>query len=103
LLLEFMNRETQVVEQINNLRNLRLNLEETKRGIELQHLEVNYQLNEAKRKFGIDSTLFNQNALTENEYYQSRNNLDYLTKREKQLTESMRRESKNREQQLSRI
>ncbi len=103
LMLDYMNRETQIIEQINNLRNTRLNIEDNKRNLNDQLIDVQYNYGEAVRQYKIDSSLFVQGVIAGDTYQQSRNNLNYLVKKEQLLEESMRREAQNRQQQLSRI
>lgn len=103
LMLDYMNRETQIIEQINNLRNTRLSIEENKRATADQLIDVQYQLNEAERQYTMDSSLFAQAVISEDEFLDSRNNTVYLRKKENQLKESMAYESRNRQLQLGRI
>ncbi len=103
LMLDYMNRETQIIEQINNLRNTRLNIEDNKRMLNDQLIDVQYNFGESVRQYKIDSSLFAKGVIAGDAYQQSLNNLNYLVKKEKLLEESMRREAQNRQQQLSRI
>lgn len=103
LMLDYMNRETQVIEQINNLRNTRLSIEENTRATSDQLIDVEYQLNEAIRQLKMDSSLYLNEVISQDEYLSSKNNTDYLRKKAKFLRESIEYESQNRKQQLKRI
>lgn len=103
LLLDYMNRETQIIEQINNLRNTRLSIEENKRANSDQLIDVEFQLRESERKFKMDSVLYHDAVISADEFYQSQNNTNYLREKAAFLRESMQYESQNRQVQLDRI
>jgi HlyD family secretion protein len=103
LMLDYMNRETQIIEQINNLRNTRLTMEQNQRMLNDQLLDVQYQKREAERRYLLDSGLYVDAVIAEQQWLDSRNNYFYLEDKEKLLIESIERESQNREWQLDRI
>ncbi len=103
LMLDYMNRETQIIEQINNLRNTRLTIEENKRNTADQLIDVQYQLDEAERQYTMDSALYAQHVISQDEFLDSRNNTIYLRKKEKNLEDNMAYEARNRQLQLARI
>jgi HlyD family secretion protein len=86
LQLDFLQKETQAFDLINNLQNARNNLENNKVNRLNQLAEIEYQLNEAKRNFDLNEKLYRQQLLSDFEYSQFKNN--YLfQKRKKELTE----------------
>lgn len=101
--LDFMNRETQIIEQINNLRSTRISLDQNKRQVQEQLLEVNYQLLEQKRIFSIDSVLFRDGAIARGDYDESKNQLIYLMNRLSLLQERKETDEAYRQSQLHRI
>ncbi len=101
--LDFMNRETQIIEQINNLRSTRISLDQNKRQVQEQLLEVNYQLTEQYRLFGIDSVLHSEGAIARADYDESRNQLNYLMQRLSLLKERKVTDERYRQSQLQRI
>jgi HlyD family secretion protein len=103
LMLDFMNRETQIIEQVNNLRNTRLSLEENKRLLEQQWNQTSFDLKEAKLQFSADSGLFADSAIAVNEYKSSRNRLNFLKDQAQLMMISMKREAEKRELQLNSI
>lgn len=103
LMLDFMNRETQIIEQINNLRNTRLALEENKRILAQQYNQTLFDFKESKQQFIADSILRNGSAIAENSFVSSKNRFYFLTQQLELLNESRLREASNREFQLKQI
>ncbi|MCT4623863.1 MAG: HlyD family efflux transporter periplasmic adaptor subunit [Schleiferiaceae bacterium] len=103
MMLDFMNRETQIVEQINNLRSTRINLDQTKRQIEEQIVDIRYQLSEQKRQFAIDTNLFLDEVISETEFKASQAQLHYLEKKMKLLQERHETDEQYRLSQIHRI
>lgn len=101
--LDFMNRETQIIEQINNLRSTRISLDQNKRQVQEQLLEVNYLLREQKRQFGIDSALCRDGAIARADFDESKNQLKYLKERLRLLKERKVTDEAYRQSQLHRI
>jgi HlyD family secretion protein len=86
LQLDFLQKETQAFDLINNLQNARNNLENNKVNRLNQLAEIDFQLNEAKRNFELNEKLFKQKLISDVEYSQFKNNYDFQ-KRKKELTE----------------
>lgn len=103
LMLDFMNRETQIVEQINNLRNTRLIIEQNKRALSDQLIDQVYQLREAQRQFRIDSTLYGDSAISRNDYEASRNAVHYLRQKRNFTRANIQKEEAIQDAQLHRI
>lgn len=103
LQLDFMQRETQIVEQMNNLRNIRITLELNKRQLEDQLLQLDAELIRVERQFKIDSRLFDEKVIPVIDFENSRTQYQMLVKRRKLLQESQQRENDFRSSQLHRI
>lgn len=103
LSLDFMNRETQIVEQINNLRSTRISLDQTKRQVQEQMLDVDFQLKETERQWKIDSSLVGRGVISVDEFKSSTNDLHYLRERKKLLNERYTTDEKYRQSQLHNI
>lgn len=101
--LDFMNRETQIIEQINNLRSTRITLDQNKRQVQEQLLEVEYLLKERKRQYSIDSTLYAEGAIAKSDYDESYNQLLFLNQRADLLRERKSTDEAYRQSQLQRI
>ena len=103
LMLDFMNRETQIIEQINNLRTTRLTIEQNKRTLNDQLIDIDYQLKEAERQFRMDSTLYRDSVIAGNQFEASRNNIQYLRQKRAFTKRNIDREEAIQESQLTRI
>lgn len=103
LMLDFMNRETQIIEQINNLRNTRLNLEQNKRVMNNDLIDLDYRLLEAKRQYALDSGLFKSGAISTAEHAASKNNISYLRKKRNFVATNIEREEAVQSGQIRRI
>jgi len=78
-------------------------MEQNQRMLNDQLLDVRYQHREAKCQFYIDSGLYIDEVIAEQQFLASKNNYLYLRDKEALLEESIQRESQNREWQLGRI
>lgn len=103
LLLEYMQRETQIVEQINNLRNIRINLRQNLRSTEDQENEFQKQLSLASEKFYIDSVLHESNGIANKSYNDSRTNYDFLKGKVKTLKKRKNEDLEYHDSQINRI
>lgn len=86
--LDFMQRETQMVEQINNLRNTRIALYQNQRRTEDQLIDFKNRLQLAHQKYTVDSGLFASEVIPYQQYFESKTNYEYLI--EKVETEKRR-------------
>lgn len=98
VMLDFMQRETQIVEQINNLRNTRIALYQNQRRTEDQLIDFSNQLTLAEQKFTVDSGLYATGVIPHQEYFKSKTNYEYL--QQKVLTEKRRIEEDVQYQKL---
>ncbi|NVK04309.1 MAG: HlyD family efflux transporter periplasmic adaptor subunit [Flavobacteriia bacterium] len=103
LMLDFMNRETQIIEQINNLRNTRLQIEQNKRTQSQQLIDADYQYKEAYRQFRIDSVLMRDSVISVSQFEASQNNAHYQKQRRDFTARNLAREESIQNLQLSRI
>ncbi|MCZ4407239.1 HlyD family efflux transporter periplasmic adaptor subunit [Cryomorphaceae bacterium 1068] len=103
LALDFMNRETQIVEQINNLRSTRIQLDQNKRQVQEQLLDVQYRYQERVRTFAIDSSLYKQGAIPKGDLDASANELIYLKGLIDLTRERLETDEAYRRMQLGRI
>lgn len=86
LQLDFLQRETQAFDLINNLQNARNSLENNKVNRLNQLAEVEFQLKESERVFDMNEKLYKENLIAKQDYLQYRNTYEYH-KRKKQLIE----------------
>jgi HlyD family secretion protein len=86
LQLDFLQRETQAFDLINNLQNARNTLENNKVNRLNQLAEVDFQCKESERLFAMNDELFKDKLISKQEYLQFKNTYEY-NKRRKQLIE----------------
>ena len=86
LQLDFLQRETQAFDLINNLQNARNVLENNKVNRLNQLAEVEFQLKESERVFDMNEKLYKEQLIAKQEYLQYRNNYEFQ-KRKKHLIE----------------
>ncbi len=103
LMLDFMNRETQIVEQINNLRNTRMQMELNDRDIRQQVLDIALEKQTMERQFGIDTNLYASSVIARQEFEDSRDRYAYLVKKEQLLQEGFKQNQVYQTAQLAQI
>ena len=103
LKLDFMNRETQIIEQINNLRSTRISLDQNKRQVQEQLIDLTYNLKEQTRQYKLDSTLFEDGIISETEYLASEASYVYLVEKQDLLNDRLQTDEAYRLSQLNRI
>lgn len=103
LQLDVMNRETQILEQINTSRNTRLQLLQRRLSIRNDLLTHQSDLEARKRAYDRDLALFNRGLVSEDVYIESRRLYDEAQARLKLYEEQVALDSVDIENQLSHI
>jgi HlyD family secretion protein len=80
LMLDFVNRETEMYELINNLENTRLRLRQDKFTLQRTLSELDYQIQQAKDEFFRNKKLFEDKIISEQEYTRTRITYERLGK-----------------------
>lgn len=101
--LDLMNREAQLLDQLNNLRNTEMNLENNfyRKKQELLTAENQHKLQ--KRTYETDERLHKKEAIPGNEYKKSRDAFELAEANRNLLDESLRNDSLFRRQQGSKL
>lgn len=100
LQLDLLNRETMVLDLLNNIRNSRNNLEQNKVNRLTQLADVEFQLVEAKRSMLNSEQLKKDEVISEQEFLQTKNNYDYQKKRLQLLRKAMYQDSVSTAEQI---
>jgi HlyD family secretion protein len=100
LQLEVMNREAQLFDQINNMRNSRLLLEQNDINRRSQLAEIDYQMQVLKPQFERFKTLVAAKAISQREFEEVKENFDYQRNRRKLMQNAYRADSLYRMRQL---
>ena len=103
LSLDFMNRETQIIEQINNLRSTRISLLQNQRQTEDQLMEVENQLLVVERQYKADTLMAAKKAISDIELFNSRRSYELALKRHSVMQRRVREDAVYRKSQLKRI
>ena len=93
LLLDIMNREAQLFEQSNNLRNTRLAMQQNALDLEGQLLDLKRQMQTAERNFIQNQKLFERRLNSEDEFNNARDQYDYVKRRLELTLESQKQDS----------
>lgn len=101
--LNYLTQETAIVEQINNLRNIRVNIKNQQLNLNEQLLSIDNAYKNAKRQYLVDSTLYSKDALARLDYEGSQQEYKYQKERSLAIKKSVTQERKDREIQLSRV
>lgn len=99
----YTSSETSITEQINQLRKLRLDLEQNQRVMSQDMMEIENSLRTATRKYKIDSTLYSKKVITQQEFNISSQDYEYYEGRKKILKEAVKQENQSRVMQLRQI
>jgi len=98
--LDIMYREAELFQQINNLRNTRLEMERTRLNLKRQMTELDYQLRTNKRIYERNQELFKKNLISKHEFEQAKDEYSYLLKSREITIETHRQDSIFREVQI---
>nr|WP_321233211.1 HlyD family efflux transporter periplasmic adaptor subunit [uncultured Psychroserpens sp.] len=101
--LNYLTQETAIVEQINNLRNIRVNIKNQQLNLTEQLLSIDNSFKNAKRKYITDTTLYRKDVIARNDYDSSVQEYKYQSERNDAIRNSVTQERRDRNVQMSRI
>ena len=93
LQLQVLQQEAGLYDQINNVRNSRLNLEQNSLRIKEQLANAEYQLDVLRPQYERQKTLFEENLISRQEYEATKENFEYEEKRYELTYESFMKDS----------
>lgn len=99
----YTTSETSITEQINNLRKVRLDLEQNQRTLTQDMMLVENNLRTAARKYRTDSTLFAKKVITRQEFDSSSQDYEYSKGRKDIMKIALKQENDSRVMQLKQI
>ncbi|MGY0408948.1 MAG: hypothetical protein ACWIPJ_11475 [Polaribacter sp.] len=99
--LNYLTQETAIVEQINNLRNIRVNIKKQQLDLEQQLLRISNDFRKANRQYKLDSTLYGKEVVAKNDYEKSSQEYAFQKERSGVIKKSVAKEKKSREVQLA--
>lgn len=101
--LNYLTQETAMIEQINNLRNLRVSIKNQQLNLDQQLLSINNDFRNAKRQYDLDKKLYGKDIIAKNDYQKSEQEYTFQKERNNVIKKSVTEEKKSRDVQLSRI
>ncbi|WP_093668052.1 efflux RND transporter periplasmic adaptor subunit [Tenacibaculum sp. MAR_2009_124] len=101
--LNYLTQETAIVEQINNLRNIRVSITNQQLNLDQQLISIENDYRNAKRQYTLDTTLYNKGVVAKNDFEKSAQEFTFQNKRSDVIKKSVTEEKRNRTTQLSRI
>lgn len=101
--LNYLTQETAIVEQINNLRNIRVNVKNQQLNLDQQLLAIDNDFKNAERQYSLDKKLYEKNVVAKNDYEKSAQTFNYQKERSNVIRKSVDEEKKSRDMQLSSI
>lgn len=101
--LNYLTQETAIVEQVNNLRNIRVNIKNQQLNLDQQLLSIDNDFRNAQRQYKLDSTLYSKEVVARNDYQKSAQEYTFQQERSGVIKKSFFQEKKSRNVQLSRI
>lgn len=101
--LNYLTQETAIVEQINNLRNIRVNVKNQQLNLDQQLLAIDNDYKNAERKYKLDKKLYEKDVVAKNDYEISEQSFTYQKERSNVIRKSVDEEKKSRDMQLSTI
>ncbi|OCK42335.1 hypothetical protein BA195_11980 [Tenacibaculum soleae] len=98
--LNYLTQETAMIEQINNLRNLRVSIKNQQLSLDQQLLSINNDFRNAKRQYDLDKKLFDKGVVAKNDYEKSAQEHSYQKERNGVIKKSVSEEKRSRDLQL---
>ena len=99
----YTSSETSIIEQINQLRKLKLDLEQNQRIMSQDMMVIENTLRTATRKYRTDSMLFAKQVITREEFKSSSQDYEYNMGRRAILKQAVKQENQSRVMQLHQI
>lgn len=101
--LNYLTQETAIVEQINNLRNIRVSIKNQQLMLDQQLLSIDNDYRNAERQFKLDTKLYNKDVIAKNDFLKSKQEYNFQKERSGVIKKNVAAEKENRDIQLERI
>ena len=101
--LNYMNQETAIVEQINNLRNLKLSLEKDQRDLAEALIDSENSLAEVERNYKVDSVLYSKEIIAKNDFIDRQESYKYLENKRDFMDRNVKKSSADNKIQIQQI
>ena len=101
--LNYLTQETAIVEQINNLRNIRVSIKNQQLNLDEQLLSIDNAYKNAERKYAVDERLYKKAVIAKNDYENSEQEYKFQKERNEVIKQKVSSEKTDRNVQLARI
>ncbi|MCV6629011.1 MAG: HlyD family efflux transporter periplasmic adaptor subunit [Flavobacteriaceae bacterium] len=101
--LNYLTRETAMIEQINNLRNTRIAIKNQQMNLDRDMIKLSYEYNNAERQYRLDTTLYRKGVIAKNDFLKSEETFKFQTAQSNSTKENVKREQADRKRQLQLI
>lgn len=101
--LNYMNQETAIIEQINNLRNLKLSLEKDQRNLAEALIDSENSLADVKRDYKVDSVLYAKDLIARNDYDDREQSYQYQQTKRDFMHKNVRKSASDNNIQIEQI
>lgn len=101
--LGYMNQETAIVEQINNLRSLKLSLQKDQRDLNESLMDSENSLADVERSFKVDSVLYNKEIIAKNDFIDREESYKYLQNKRDFMNKNVKKSATNNQTQIHQI
>lgn len=99
----YTTSETGIIEQQNQLRKVRLDLEQNQRVMTQDMMVIEDALRTTMRKYKLDSALYTKKVITKEEFTAATQDYDYNKGRKKIMEQALKQENQSRVMQLKQI
>ena len=103
LLMTMVNNEAQINRASNDLRATRLQLERNRLNLKRELAEAEYYLERIKKDFGRNKILFDEGLISEKDYFDLKDEFEYMKKRRELTIESQKQDLKFSEVQVGQL
>ncbi|MEM6720007.1 MAG: HlyD family efflux transporter periplasmic adaptor subunit [Bacteroidota bacterium] len=101
--LNYLTQETAIVEQINNLRNIRVTIKNQQLNLDEQLLSIDNAFKNAERQYTTDQRLYKKDVIARNQFQTSEQEYKFQKERNEVIKAKVSNEKNDRNVQLSRI
>jgi len=101
--LGYMNQETAIMEQINNLRNLKLSLEKEQINLAETLIDSENKLAEVERSYKVDSVLISKDVIAKNDFIEVAESYKYQQKKRDFMNENVKKNRHDNKDQIKQI
>jgi len=101
--LGYMNQETAIIEQINNLRSLKLSLEKVQRDLMESLMDSENSLADVERSFKVDSVLYAKDMIAKNDFEDKKSSYKYLQDKRNFMNNNVNKSARDNKVQIEQI